>query len=63
MAPRLLPTASMSQPPIDDDEVVRRKVIYEHNVSSGSSRQAGVTIAVILAIAVALLAWILMHLH
>lgn len=46
----------------NNESHVERKVVYEQ-VSSSSSRGTGVVIAVILAIAVALVAWILMHMH
>ncbi|HJT16587.1 MAG TPA: hypothetical protein VJ853_04340 [Thermoanaerobaculia bacterium] len=45
------------------EEEVRRKVEYERVSTSGTSRQAVVTIVIIAVIALALIAWILMHLH
>jgi hypothetical protein len=53
----------MSLPPTDDEERVSRKVVYETNSSSGSWRSAGITIIVIAVIALALIGYILMHIH
>jgi hypothetical protein len=69
----------MSQPPIDDeqirerqtytasagddDERVSRKVVYEHSASTGGSRNFGVTIGIILVLALVLIGYILMHMH
>lgn len=63
MALRLLPQLSMSLPPTDDDERVSRKVVYETSSSSGSSRSFGITVIVIAVIALALIGYILMHVH
>jgi hypothetical protein len=51
--------------PIDDpvesnDDVVERRVVHE-TVSVSSSRQSGVTIAIIAILAIALIVWIVMH--
>jgi hypothetical protein len=53
----------MSLLPTDDDERISRKVVYEHTESSGSSRSMVVTILVIAVIAIALIGYILMHMH
>jgi hypothetical protein len=50
-------------PEPDDDEYVSRKVIVEHSASSGSSRQSLVAIAVIVVLALALIGYIVMHIH
>jgi len=47
----------------DDDERVSRKVVYEHTASSGSSHSAGITIIVIVVLALVLIGYILMHVH
>jgi hypothetical protein len=49
--------------PTDDDERVSRKVVYEHTETSGSSRSMGITILVIAVLAIALIGYILMHVH
>ena len=56
-------TRSMSPQPTDDDERVSRKVVYEQTETSGSSRSMGITILVIAVIAIALIGYILMHVH
>jgi hypothetical protein len=53
----------MSTPPTDDDERISRKVVYEQTETSGSSRSMGITILVIAVIAIALIGYILMHMH
>jgi hypothetical protein len=53
----------MSQPPIDDDERVSRKVVYEHTETSGSSRSVSITMIVIVVLAIAIVGYILMHMH
>jgi hypothetical protein len=53
----------MSVPPNDDDEFVRRKVIVEQGMSSGSARSNAVTIIILAVLALALVAYILMHMH
>ena len=62
MALRLLPIRTMPEPNEPDDQV-RRKVIYEHVSTSGTSRQNVVVIVVLVVIALALIGWILMHMH
>jgi len=53
----------MSNLPPDDDERVSRKVVYEHTATSGSSHSTMITIIVIVFIALALVGYILMHMH
>jgi hypothetical protein len=53
----------MSTPPTDDDERISRKVVYEQTETSGSSRSMVVTILVIAVIAIALIGYILLHMH
>jgi len=50
----------MSEQP--DDEV-RKKVVYEHVSTSGTSRNVMIVIAVILVIALVLVGYILTHIH
>ena len=45
------------------DDEVRRKVIYEHVSTSGTTRQNVVVIVVLLVIALVLIGYILMHMH
>jgi hypothetical protein len=63
VALHLLPTPSMSTLPPEDDERVSRKVVYEHSATSGSSHSAMITIIVIVILALALVGYILMHVH
>jgi len=49
--------------PNEPDEEVRKKVIYEHVASSGTSRNMIVAIVVIVVIALILVGYILMHIH
>jgi flagellar basal body-associated protein FliL len=53
----------MSELPPEDDERVSRKVVYEHTATSGSSHSAMITIIVIVVLALALIGYILMHVH
>jgi len=46
-----------------DEEHVSRKVIVEHSANTGSSWNAGYTIGVIVVLAVALIIYIVMHMH
>jgi hypothetical protein len=46
--------------PLSDDERVSKRVVYEHVSSSGSSRQSGVIIAVLVVLAIILIAFIFM---
>jgi high-affinity Fe2+/Pb2+ permease len=52
----------MPEPNEPDDEV-RKKVIYEHVSTSGTTKQNVIVIVVLLVIALVLVGWILMHLH
>jgi hypothetical protein len=63
VALHLLPNPSMSTLPPEDDERVSRKVVYEHTETSGSSHSALITIIVIVVLALALVGYILMHVH
>ena len=51
----------MAEP--DDDEMVSKKVVYEHVATSGSSRSNLWTILIIVVIAAVLVGFIVMHLH
>lgn len=46
--------------PLTDDERVSKRVVYEHVSSSGSSRQSGIVIAVLVVLALILVAYIFM---
>jgi hypothetical protein len=61
MAPPLLPRTSMPDP--EDDEVVSKKVVYEHSASSGSSRSVGPTIIVIAIVVIAIVAYVMTQIH
>jgi len=61
MALRLLPISTMPEP--TDEEHVSKKVIVEHSANTGSSWNAGYTIGVIVVLAVALIIYIVMHMH
>jgi hypothetical protein len=56
---RLLPMPEPTEP----DEEVRKKVVYEHVASSGTSRNMMIVIAVILVIALVIVGYILTHIH
>ena len=47
--------------PLNDDERVSKRVVYEHVSSSGSSRQSGIVIAVIVVIALVIIGFIYMQ--
>jgi hypothetical protein len=47
----------------EPDDVVSKKVTYEHVASSGTSRNVMIVIAVILVIALVIVGYIFMHLH
>ena len=49
--------------PLNDDERVSKRVVYEHVSSSGSSKQSGIVIAVLVVIAIAIVAFIFMRMH
>jgi hypothetical protein len=53
----------MPEPNDQPDDQVRRKVVYEHVSTSGTTRQNVVVIVVLLVIALGLIGWILMHVH
>lgn len=47
--------------PLNQDERVSKRVTYEHVSSSGTSRQSGIVIAVLVVLAIALVVFIYMH--
>jgi hypothetical protein len=47
----------------EPDDVVSKKVTYEHVASSGTSRNVMIVIAVIVVIALIIVGYIFMHLH
>ncbi len=51
----------MAEP--SDEERVSKKVIVEHSASSGGSWNVGYTIAIIAVIAIALIIYIVLHMH
>jgi hypothetical protein len=53
----------MPDPNDRPDDEVRRRVVYEHVSTSGTTKQNLVVIIVIAVIALALIGWILMHVH
>ena len=59
----MLLLSSMPDPNDQPDEEVRKKVIYEHLTTSGTSKQNVIVIVVLIVIALGLVGWILMHLH
>ena len=61
MALLLLPTPDMPERDEHEDHVERR-VVYE-TVSASSTKFSGVTIAIILVIAIALVVWIVMQMR
>ena len=61
MAPRLLPISTMPEP--SDGERVSKKVVIEHSATTGTSRSVAYTIGVIVVIALALIIYIVMHMH
>ena len=65
MALLLLRLLHMPDPndPLTDDERVSKKVVYEHVSSSGSSRQVGTIIIVLVVIALAIVAFIFMRMR
>jgi hypothetical protein len=62
VALRLLPTSSMAEP-TEPEEQVTKKVTYEHTASSGTWKQNLVVIIVLVVIALALIGYIVMHMH
>ena len=63
MALRLLLRLSMPDPNDQPDDEVRRKVVYEHVSTSGTTKQNIIVMVVLVVIALALVGWILMHMH
>ena len=59
----MLSLSGMPDPNDRPDDEVRRKVVYEHVSTSGTTRQNIIVIVIIAVVALALIAWILMHLH
>jgi uncharacterized protein HemX len=59
----LLRLLSMPDPNDLPDEEVRKKVVYEHVSTSGTTKQNVVVIVVLIVLALALVGWILMHMH
>ncbi len=60
MALPLLTPLSMPEP--DDEDVVARKVVYETR-SASTTRGSGITLAVIVVIALALIIWLVMQMR
>jgi hypothetical protein len=50
-------------PEPSDEERVSKKVIVEHSASTGGSWSVGYTIAIIAVIAIALIIYIVLHIH
>lgn len=48
--------------PEDHEHHVERKVVYE-TVSASSTRNTGITIAIIVVVAIALIAWVVMQMR
>lgn len=63
MALRLLQLSSMPDPNDQPEDEVRKKVVYEHVTTSGTSKQNIIIIVILLVIALGLVGWILMHMH
>jgi len=63
VALHLLSLSSMPEPNEKPDDEVRRKVIYEHVSTSGTTRQNIVVIVVLLVLALVLVGYILLHMH
>ena len=61
MAPRLLPISTMAEP--SDEERISKKVIVEHSSATGTSKSVGYTIGIIAVIAIALIIYIVLHMH
>ena len=53
----------MPDPNDRPDDEVHKKVVYERVSTSGTTKQNVIILVVIGVIALALIAWILMHLH
>jgi hypothetical protein len=50
-------------PEPSDEERISKRVVVEHSAASGTSRSVVYTIGVIVVIALALVVYILMHMH
>lgn len=53
----------MPDPNDQPDDEVRKKVVYEHVSTSGTSKQNVIVIVVLIVLALGLVGWILMHMH
>jgi uncharacterized protein HemX len=53
----------MPEPNDQPDDQVSKKVTYEHVSTSGTTKQNVIVIVVLVVIALALVGWILMHMH
>ena len=53
----------MPDPNDQPDDEVRKKVVYEHVSTSGTTKQNIVVIVVLVVLALGLVGWILMHMH
>jgi hypothetical protein len=62
MAPPLLARHGMPEPEEERDDHVERRVVYETR-SSSSTRASAITFVVIIVIAIALIAWVVMHMR
>lgn len=49
--------------PLNEDEHVSKRVVYEHTSTSGTSRQTAITIVVIVVLAIILIAFIFARMH
>lgn len=65
MALQLLRLLRMPDPndPLNEDEHVSKRVVYEHTSTSGTSRQTAITIVVIVVLAIILIAFIFARMH
>ena len=63
MVRHLLLLSSMPDPNDRPDDEVRRKVVYEHVSTSGTTKQNVVVIVVLIVLALGLVGWILLHIH
>lgn len=59
----MLKLSSMPDPNDRPDDEVRRKVVYEHVSTSGTTKQNVIVIVVLIVLALGLVGWILMHMH
>jgi hypothetical protein len=65
VALQLLNLLRMPDPndPLTDDERVSKRVVYEHVSSSGTSKQTGIVIAVLVVLALIIVGYIFMHMR